>query len=67
MALFWHRKRTIGREKLADEKSSKEVNRMTKEVHQTAYKTNQDIKRLNDLLKSNGITFKIHIATGGKH
>ena len=47
------------------EASSVEVTNMQTEIKQSAVKTKRDIDRLNRLLKANGITLKIHIASGG--
>lgn len=45
--------------------TSKEVSKLQKKTHRSADKAEQDIQRLNELLKANGITFRIHIATKG--
>jgi hypothetical protein len=46
------------------ETSSNEVAKIHKQTTATIAKTNKDIKRLNDLLVADGITLKIHIASG---
>ena len=55
------------REEVA-EQSTIEVLEINRKVNQTANQTKKDVDRLNRLLKANGITLKIHIATrGGQH
>lgn len=50
-----------------DNQSSIEVVEMKSKVHQSAAQSKRDIDKLNKLLKANGITLRIHIATGGGH
>lgn len=50
-----------------DNASSQQVVQLKSQAHQTAAKADKDIQRLNSLLKANGITLKIHIASGGHH
>jgi hypothetical protein len=47
--------------------SSIEVVDIKRKSNATITQTNNDIKRLNKLLKANGITLKIHIATQEKN
>lgn len=51
----------------AAKKSTTEVGRIKTTIHRKATESKKDIDRLNRLLRSNGITLRIHIATGGKH
>lgn len=67
MSLFWKRSERVEAEKEAEKASSIEVVEIKRKAHKTAEQTNRDIKKLNDLLQANGITLKIHIATGGRH
>lgn len=67
MSLFWHRNRNLEAEQLHDEASSIEVVKLKSEAHRTAAQADRDIKKLNKLLTANGITLRIHIATGGRH
>jgi hypothetical protein len=50
-----------------DHESSVEVTEMKHKAHQTAVQADKDIKKLNRLLRANGITLKIYIAGGGHH
>lgn len=45
--------------------TSIEVLEIKSRTHQTANQTKREIDRLNRLLKNNGITLRIHIATHG--
>lgn len=65
MALFWRRKQIIEKEKEHDRQSSIEVVALKKKTYRTAEQTNRDIDKLNRLLRADGITLKIHIASGG--
>jgi hypothetical protein len=62
--LFNRKKKTA---MTADDPTQAEVNELKKEVHKVTSKANEDIQRMNDLLTANGVTFRIHIAAGGKH
>ena len=65
----WINKRkqaTIKHEEIA-EQSSIEVVALKRKTNKTAKQTSKNIDRLNKLLKANGITLKIHIATKGGH
>lgn len=65
MALFWRRRKTIEEDQERDKLSSIEVVEIKALAHQSATQTKKDIDKLNRLLKANGITLKIHIATHG--
>ncbi len=63
---LWNRKHE--REVVAHDKaSSVEVTALTRKSHATAEKANRDIQKLNRLLRADGITLKIHVASGGRH
>lgn len=65
MSLFWKRRAHIEADSKTKEASSNEVTKLNRQTHQTADQANRDINKLNDLLRANGITLKIHIASGG--
>lgn len=66
MLLFNRKKSRVQTEKL-DDKLSVDVENVKRETHQTIHSADLATKRLNRLLKANGITLKIHIAAGGNH
>lgn len=59
--MFWRPKKYISFE------PNEEVLEMKKKVKQSSVQAKDDIDRLNKLLKANGITFRIHIASAGHH
>lgn len=67
MNLFWNRKQNIEIERKQDVESSVEVVALKQEGHKTAKEADAAIKRLNKLLRADGITLKIYIAAGGRH
>lgn len=67
MKLFWHRKQEAETTLERDIGLSNEVDKLKRRTHQTAEKADEDITKLNDLLRANGITLNISIATGGHH
>lgn len=67
MSLFWKRKQNIIAEKVAERANEIKVDQIKHQTHETATQANKDIKKLNSLLRANGITLKIHIASGGHH
>lgn len=44
-------------------KAPTELDKVKRRTHRSADKADKDIQRLNTLLKANGITLKIYIAT----
>jgi hypothetical protein len=67
MGLIFNRKKSQASTVRSDVTSSNEVERLKGKAHKTAERTNQDIEKLNSLLRANGITLNISIATGGHH
>jgi hypothetical protein len=67
MRLFRKRKAMCDIEKEVDKETSSAEVVALKESHKTAEQTTRDIDKLNTLLKTNVITLKIHIVTGGGH
>lgn len=67
--MLWFKKRKLEKDMQCDhdEQSAIEVVELKSKVHQSAERSKKDIDKLNRLLKANGITLKIHIATGGRH
>jgi predicted ribonuclease YlaK len=63
--MFWHHKRETKATAEHDVVMSEEVEALKKKAHQSAEKASRDINKLNDLLRANGITLNISIATGG--
>lgn len=49
------------------EAKAREAERIKKATTKSIKKTQDSVGTLHDLLKANGITLGIHIATGGKH
>ncbi len=65
--MFFKRKARIAQEHASDRAADLEVKKITAKAHRVADKTTDSSEALSDLLKSNGITFMIHTAAGGKH
>ena len=66
MALFWHRHQSMKREAESDAATTVDVEELKEVAHQTAVQADKDIRKLNRLLKANGITLKIYHASGHK-
>lgn len=64
---FWHHKQEKEDVAKHDVVLADEVEALKKRAHQSAEKADRDINKLNDLLRANGITLNISIATGGHH
>jgi hypothetical protein len=47
--------------------TASEVDRLKDRTHDSVARTDENIQRLNRLLRSNGITLKIYKATHGNH
>lgn len=68
MGLFWKHKESAQKTARIDEGRSSEVEAIKLRAHNSAERADWQINRLNDLLRANGITLNISIATGGhKH
>lgn len=67
MRWFWNRRKMAEEVAQHERQSSIEVVQLKKKSGQTTAQAHRDITRLNDLLKADGITLKIHIATRGGH
>lgn len=67
MNLLWHRHQHITDSLKEDKVSSVEVTKITRKGHQSAAKADKEIVKLNKLLKADGITLKIYIASRGHH
>lgn len=67
MSWFFHHKQNV-RDNLQDDNiSSIEITQIKRKGHRTIDKADKEITKVNNLLKANGITLKIHIASGGHH
>jgi len=65
MIQLWHRNKKLRKkEMIAEIIQSAEIERLKQEVHESADHADRNIKKLNKLLRANGITLKIHIASG---
>ena len=62
---FWNHKQHQRETEQHDVESTVEVVQLKEKAHMSANKADKDIQRLNKLLSANGITLKIHIASGG--
>lgn len=67
MQWFWNKKKMQRQLAQHEQQSSIEVLELKGKAHQSTTKAKRDIDKLNRLLKANGITLKIHIATNGEH
>lgn len=68
MRWFWNKKKVNQEVAEHERQSSIEVTELKGRVHQSTTQAKKDVDRLNKLLKANGITLKIHIASkGGGH
>ena len=67
MSLLWYRQKHKEDHREEAEESSVKVTQITHKGHITAEKADEEIVKVNKLLKADGITLKIHIATGGRH
>lgn len=65
MGFFFNRKQSNRSSVSSDATSSEKVEAITHETHQKIQQANNAAKNLNSLLKANGITLNISIATGG--
>lgn len=64
MSLFGRKRQDVEKQ---DAEASREVRRLKAETHKTAMQADRDIRKLNSLLRANGITLQIYHATGGGH
>lgn len=67
MRWFWSKKQSHKEIHRHEVQSSIEVVQYKRKANQSVAQANRDIKKLNDLLRADGITLKIHIAQGGRH
>ena len=67
MSVFWKRKQHIQEEHDADEQSHIQVLELKRRADQTARQADREIKQVKSRLEANGITLRIHIASGGHH
>ena len=65
MSWFFSRKQNDENNLQDDRNSSAEIFRIKRKGHTTIDKADAEITKVNRLLKANGITLKIHIASGG--
>jgi hypothetical protein len=66
--MLWFKPKKVEIERVAhEEQSNIEVIKLKNKTKQSVVKTKKDIDRLNKLLKANGITLRIHIATKGNN
>lgn len=67
MRWFWSRQQVQLEVAQHEKRSSIEVLDIKSKTHASTQQAKKDIDRLNRLLKANGITLKIHIATRGDY
>lgn len=67
MNLFFRHKQDTNDDFKDNSAASIEVIQIKREGHKAIDKANKEITKVNDLLKANGITLKIHIASGARH
>lgn len=65
MRLLWRNKQPQLENANVDVDCHSEVDALKKEAHKSIAQADKSAKRLNALLKANGITLQINIATGG--
>jgi hypothetical protein len=67
MGLFFNRKKSNRETVLVDTASDVEIEAIKRETHKKIQTAAQATESLNSLLRANGITLNISIATGGHH
>lgn len=67
MGLFFRHNRTVKRTVSSDAAMSCAIDDLKSPMNETVDQASKDIRKLNALLRANGITLNISIATGGNH
>lgn len=64
---FFRKRRQNAPEEEHNDASFVEVVEMRRRLHQTTAQAKKEIDKVNSTFRANGITLKIHIASGGHH
>ena len=65
--VFWLKKQRLSDVKEQEVIANKQIQRMRRRAHKKIADTDEKSKKLNGLLRADGITLKIYIAKGGYH